>query len=132
MCRIGRKEHGHDGAPRVCRRERYSLADRLALGRRTLLVNIRRDFAAPAIFLPIFFIAYVIGVPLLVGTSVASLAATMFSGRLGAWLIAQFQLRRARSGLDDELRNVPDEGPSGGSLTVNHGDSREINSAASP
>lgn len=90
-------------------RERYSLADRLALGRRTLVVGVRRDFAAPVIFFPIFFLAYALGVPLVVDTIVASLAAALCSGRLGRWLISRIRLRRARSGPDEDLRSMPAE-----------------------
>lgn len=107
--------------------ERYSLAERPALGRRTLLVSVRRDFAAPIIFSQILFVAYAIGLPLVVDTTVAGLAACWFSGRLGGWLIARYQPHRARSGLGGEPRNVPDAGPSGSSRAVDLEDSREIN-----
>lgn len=81
---------------RVRERDRRTLAERMAMGWRTAVIGMRRDFAAPIIFLPISLVAYASGAPQWVGETLGGLAVCMGSGRLSRWLLTRIQLSRAR------------------------------------
>jgi Flp pilus assembly protein TadB len=78
-------------------REKFTLAERLAIGWRTTATGLRREFAAFLLLsIPIVLIVYAIGLPEWAGTATGLLAIRFGSAPLNRWLLGRIRLRRAR------------------------------------
>jgi hypothetical protein len=111
----------------VRERERYTLAERLAIGWGAAAAGFWRDFAGLFIVVPIYLIAYAFGMPTWAGEVAGVLPAYFGSAPLSRWLLTQVRLHRTNRG---GRFSVPDVCPSPDGWTVKSGDSREIDSVA--